>query len=263
MVRLRPALLVLVLAACESAAPPPATWDDLDASRPDATFLGTGGRASGGGGVGGSSTVPDCGARVLVIFDRSGSMNELWDTPDGARPRWEVASAAVTEALTPLASRIQAGALLFPTDMEREPGACAGVAPIASQISFRSGSAFLSTWAARWTTPEVGGSTPIDPAFARAEEALPFDDEVTAVVLLTDGMPTCVEAPSAWDRAADWSARGVRTWVVGLPGAEGVGVLDQIAAAGGTGSALSVDEPSLLTEQLSAIVSEAVDQACM
>lgn len=263
MLRIPPALLCLALAACEPAAPPPATWDDLDAARPDAMFLGGIGGSGIGGGGGSTTPVPDCGARVLVVFDRSGSMNEPWVTAGTERPRWEVASQAVTEALTPLAARIEAGALLFPTAMELEPGACAEVAPIESQIPFRTGTAFLSAWSARWADPAVGGSTPIDRAFARAEEALPFDDEVTAVVLLTDGMPTCSEAASAWDRAADWAARGVRTWVVGLPGAEGVSVLDRIASAGGTGAALSVDDPSVLTAQLSAIVSEAVDQACM
>lgn len=255
-------VVVLALGACEAPAPPPATWADLDASPPDAELRVHGGLGGGGGGGGGTTTVPECGARVLVIFDRSGSMHDLWGPEEAARPRWEVASEAVTLALEPLAARLQAGAILFPTGAEREPGACAEVAPIEAQLPFRDGAAFLDAWRARWASPEVGGSTPLDRAFARADEALPVDDEVTAVVLLTDGMPTCVEAPEAWDRAAEWSARGVRTWVVGLPGAHGEAILDRVAAAGGTGAALSVDDPAALTRELATIAGEAVEQAC-
>lgn len=258
-------LLALAVAACDPAAPPPATWSDLDASRPDAAFLGgIGGAGLPPGGGGGTTTPPACGARVLVVFDRSGSMNEPWLTPtsDEPLPRWRVASDAVTAALEPLAARVTAGAILFPTSMERTPDTCAEVAPIAAQLPFRDGRAFLDAWAARWSTPEVGGSTPVDRAFARAEEALPFDDEVTAVVLLTDGMPTCSEPTSAWDRAASFARRDVKTWVVGLPGAAGLSVLDRIAAAGGTGASLSVDDPAALTSALSTIVSDALEQAC-
>ncbi|MCB9596784.1 MAG: VWA domain-containing protein [Sandaracinaceae bacterium] len=257
-------LLVFCLAACDPSAPPPATWDDLDASRPDGSFrVGSPSVGGGGGGGGGTTRPPECGARVLVVFDRSGSMNEAWTTDAGEEaPRWQVASDALTAALEPLAARIVAGAILFPTSMEREPGLCAEVDPIGAQLPFRDGAAFLSAWRALWAHGEVGGSTPLDVAFRRADEALPIDDEVTAVVVLTDGMPTCAEATAAWDYAAEWSARGVQTWVVGLPGAFGVDVLDQIAAAGGTGAALSVDDPAALTSALSGIVGDAVDQAC-
>ena len=200
---------------------------------------------------------------MLVIFDRSGSMAGEWMTAAGPLPRWRVASDALAEALEPLATRTTVGAILFPTGPRSVPDTCADVAPIESQIDFRDGRAFSSTWATLWTTTTVGGSTPLDAAFTRADEALPRDDQVTAVVVLTDGMPTCSEPVTAWDRAASWRARGISTWVVGLPGAHGLETLDRIARAGGTESSLSVDDPAALTEALGAIVGEVVEQACL
>jgi len=201
---------------------------------------------------------------VLVVFDRSGSMSAPWAAADGSeQPRWQVASDALVAALRPLTSSIEAGAILFPTGPRLDRDVCAQVAPIEEQLPFRPGDAFLDAWEAIWESGALGLSTPLDPAFARAEEALTFDDVVTAVVLLTDGMPTCSESISAWNRAAAWHARGVDTYVVGLPGAHGEEILDRIAIAGGTGAALPVDDPGTLTEALSAIARAAVEQACL
>ena len=257
---------LLLLGACSERPPAAGSWADLDASRPDGGLT-VGGLATGGGGGGGgggtTTPPPDCGARVLVIFDRSGSMALEWETGAGASPRWRVASDALYDALEPLADRLTVGALMFPTGEVPEPGVCATVLPIEDQVSFRDGPAFLTRWEAMWRAGRVGGSTPLDPAFRRADEALPFDDDTTAVVVLTDGMPTCAEPTTAWDYAAEWERRGVSTWVVGLPGVGGTSLLDRVAAAGGTGAVLPVDDPTALTDALSDIVGEAVEQACL
>jgi len=260
-------LCLLLLGGCDERAPGAGTWADRDASPPEGGLPFTGspsgsGGGGGGGGGGPMTSSPECGARVLVIFDRSGSMGLDWESADGVAPRWRVASDALYDALEPLADRLTVGALMFPTGEAPEPGVCATVAPIAEQVSFRSGPAFLTRWEAMWRTGRVGGSTPLDPAFRRADEALPFDDDTTAVVVLTDGMPTCSEATAAWDYAAEWARRDVQTWVVGLPGVDGTAVLDRVAAAGGTGASLPVGDPATLTDALSEIVGEAVEQAC-
>ncbi|MBX3269973.1 MAG: VWA domain-containing protein [Sandaracinaceae bacterium] len=264
--RLASLLLALALCACDGRAPGPATWRDRDASPPDGSFgiVGMGGGLAGGGGGGAPRPAPgDCGGRVLVVFDRSGSMNEPWTVDGASRPRWRVAADAVSAALEPLAARLEVGAILFPTGGAHDLDLCAEVAPIEAQLPFGPGASFLAAWDARWASGVASGSTPLDPAFARADEALrDAPARGVAVVLLTDGMPTCSEAPHAWDRAASWSARGIATWVVGLPGAHGLATLDRVAAAGGTGASLSVDEPAALGARLAEIAGEAAEQGC-
>ncbi len=206
---------------------------------------------------------PDCSARVLVIFDRSGSMNLPWETSDGEAPRWVVARDALALALEPLAASLTVGAILFPSGSSSELGMCAPVDPIEAQLDYRDGDAFLDAWDAFWSSAVVEGSTPIDIAFDRADAALPDDDVVTAVILLTDGAPTCEGPVPAWDHAADWRARGITTWVVGIPGAFGVAVLDRIALDGGSEASLDVGDPSALTSALRSILGEAVEQACL
>jgi hypothetical protein len=217
----------------------------------------------GGGGSGGGSGSGDaCGARVLVIFDRSGSMRELWSTPDGDAPRWQVAAEALEGALAPLADRLEVGAILFPSLEVDVPGECSPVDPIERQLDYADGATFLAAWRARWERPELFGMTPIDSAFESADAALPDDGAITAVVLLTDGEPTCAGEVAATTYASAWAARGIPTWVIGLPGRSGSATLDAIASAGDTGSALSVGDPAALTRALGEIAGDAVEQSC-
>lgn len=205
--------------------------------------------------------VDGCGARLLVLFDRSGSMEEPWPGADPPAPRWRVAADALAEAIAPLADRLVIGGILFPSGVG-EPGFCAPVAPIEAQLPFRGGADFVTAWNATWDTPVVGGSTPIDIAFDRADEALPRDGVLTTVVLLSDGQPTCDGPVSAIDRADAWFGEGIRTYVIGLPGLAEAGILDLVAAAGGTGGHLPVGAPEALTRELEVIAGEAIEQAC-
>lgn len=268
------ALVVAVALASACAERPPAAPSarDRDASAREGAGPGTavhgtpGGSGSGGGGDagrGGSGTGSsgDCRARILVVFDRSGSMALPWEGGGGRAARWEHAEQALDDALAPLAARLEIGAILFPSEAWSEPGACAAVDPIEAQIPYRDGASFLAAWRALWAAPAVMGSTPIDGAFERADAALPHDDVVTAVVLLTDGEPTCSGARSAASYAASWSARGISTWVVGLPGA-GTSYDDALARAGGTSASISVADPEALTTGLGAILDAALEQAC-
>ncbi len=260
-------VLWLALGGCSSPTPGAPRWDaNVDAPRDDTgPIVGTGSIWTGGraGGGGGGRTTPGCFAQLLVIFDRSGSMATVWEVGGASGPRWQLASDALTAAVEPLADRLEVGAILFPSAIE--PGAlgeCSPVDPIEAQLDYREGPAFLSAWSALWSSPDVRGSTPIDSAFDSADAALEGSHTVTAVVLLTDGEPTCMGPVSAVDRAASWHARGIDTFVIGLPGTGGSGVLESIAAAGGTGSALSVDDPAALTAGLTMILGAQVDQAC-
>ena len=251
--------LVALIGGCRERAPSIPGAGLLDARLPDGSTW-----VPSSSGRGGSTTRPripsGCHARILVIFDRSGSMGGEWS--DTGEQKWRVAATALASAIEPLADHLTVGAILFPS---LTPGAdgCWPVDPIEASLPFTSGASMLAAWEGMTDPLEIGGSTPIDTAFARADEALDDGDGTpTAVVLLTDGQPTCSERPSAIERAAAWHARGISTHVVGLPGAHGTETLDAIARAGGTDAALSVDEPAALTDRLSRIATETSEQGC-
>jgi hypothetical protein len=259
---------LLALGCTERPGPPP-TFRDRDAEAPP-PGLGSGTPRSGAPSTGGGGTTPpgdECRARLLVIFDRSGSMSEPWETDDGPEPRWRVAADALDAALAPLADRLEVGAILFPTP-SMAPTGCGEVDPIETQMPFEGGAAFLTHWREAWESPVLGGSTPLDAAFDRADEALPVDDSITAVVVLTDGQPSCRGLVLAEEHAATWQSRGIATYAVGLPGAFGAGgvdaedILNAIARAGGTDTYLPVDDPAALTEGLASIAGDALEQAC-
>jgi len=249
------ALSMLVLLGCSPAAPyaPP-----LDGSvRPDGRSVPIGG--GGGGGGGGGTT--ECRGRVLVVFDQSASMAEPWE---GRTPRWRIAADAVLEALAPLADRLEVGAILFPSAPNPAPDrTCDAVDPVSAQLPFTDGAAFLAAWRERWVTADLLFGTPIDTAFAAADASLPADGVVTAVVLVTDGDPTCEGRTSAAAFAAGWAAGDVPTFVVGLPGSSGSGVLAAIATAGGTGEPIEPADAASLASSLAGILGLVADQACL
>ncbi len=256
-------LLALTGGGCTTRAPFAGARDaNVDAPRdpsvPRAIGGGTAGYADAGNDA---SSGTGCGVRVLVVFDRSLSMAEPWMS---SGPKWEVAETALAEALAPHASQLVVGALLFPTSETTTPSpSCAPVDGIASQFPYEACSAFLARWSDAWRTPDLRGSTPIDSAFDAADAALAGAGAGTAVVLLTDGEPTCEGAVPAATRAASWRTRGIRTWVVGLPGSSaGASYLSAIASAGGTDAPLTVDDPTALGTALSHIATSEISSQC-
>jgi hypothetical protein len=256
----RASFVVLLLAGCAG----PTPWAPLpDAPRADAAaWSGDGSRVFGvpsGGPRTGPTGPSGCAARVLVVFDRSGSMAASWE--DGS-PRWRVAADALDAAIQPLASHLTVGAILFPSIESGVPGECAPVDPVEAQLPYDDGATFLAAWRVLWDSPAVSGSTPLDTAFDAASASLPTDDVVTAVVLLTDGEPTCRGPTPATTHAAAWLARGIRTFVIGLPGTAGSATLEAIAAAGGTGAPISPSDAASLTSGLRSFLGDVVVQAC-
>jgi hypothetical protein len=177
-------------------------------------------------------------------------------------PRWRVAADALDEAITPLADRLTVGAILFPSSEPSGSGVCAPVDPVEAQLPYADAPSFLDAWRSRWESAEPFGDTPIDTAFDAADASLPGDDVSTTVVLLTDGEPTCRGPVDATSHAEAWAARGVRTFVIGLPGASGAETLDAIARAGETGSPISPSDAAALTEGLRLVLGDAIEQAC-
>lgn len=205
---------------------------------------------------------------LLVVFDQSLSMNDAWGTSN----KLQAAQDALSGAITPLADQLTIGAILFPTiACIPFPAMGGNVAPITDplQISFRPGPDFLTAWNALWPAGMADGlGTPVNEAMDRAavalQEAAGTLTGVTAVMLFTDGAPTCwpdpmqTGIPTALETAtaAGWLAASpsIKTYVVGLPGAMDAPILNDIAVSGGTMSYITPDDPAVLEAKLNEIV---------
>ena len=107
------------------------------------------------------------------------------------------------------------------------------------------------------------GGTPLGEALTAADAVLqsPTLTGHPSVVVLTDGEPGC-SSGSLNTLPPMWLSKGIRTHVVGLPGSESaVTTLDALAAAGGTMTHLTPNDPRELRRQLANIVSETVVSA--
>ena len=217
------------------------------------------------------TTVP---GNVLVIFDQSASMEEAW----GSTTKLAAAQQALVDAFTPLLDKLTIGAIFLPTyacvPLFPPPDGGA-VAPIEdpSQINFMPGPQFIQAWNAKWqNVPGMGIGTPLNEAFDRADVALQNGlgnmslMGNIAVIAFTDGDPNCfpdamvdgIPTKPEPDHAADWLAQGIKTYMVGLPGAAGATVLDQIAMSGGTMTYITPDDPMQLEDKIKQIVQEQI-----
>jgi hypothetical protein len=191
----------------------------------------------------GSTTVPSkvdlVPGNVLVVFDQSWTMNDPWTDPAGQTgPKVAVAGGALIAAISPIAFKLNAGAIFFPTTPA--PGfldLCpAEVAPIGQppQIPIQQAAAFVAAWQQHFAPPWAAVlGTPLHKALKRADEALQSPPGTTVVVIFTDGHWTCGDGTEVMT-VAGLLARGIKTYVVGLPGAYGIVGLDSLAQAGGT-----------------------------
>jgi hypothetical protein len=211
---------------------------------------------------------------LLLVFDQSLSMGEAWGS--SGQSKMAAAQNAIVNAITSLQDSLTVGALFFPTyacvpALPPPPGGA--VAPIEGdgQIPFQPAPMFLQSWNAKWGTASIslGIGTPMQEAFDRADVAL-SNAKLTgsvAVVAITDGEPNCFPDASVTmtptdlevNRAAAWlSMNDVKTYVVGLPGAAGVQILNDVATAGGTMQYILPDDPAALEAKLKEVVKETI-----
>ena len=228
---------------------------------------------------------------IVIVFDRSQSMGMMWN----GQQRWKAAGDAITAALEPLTADIaQAAAIFFPTPVGESMTLCVDptgitclfvplmieVAPMTCEvgmaldqdhIAFADGPSFLATIKAGQQSqmgqpyyfPVPAGFTPLMEGLQRAQTAMSNAtlEGQTAVVVITDGEPNCMwNAATANQIVTDWYNQGISTHVIGLPGIGGIGpqVLNDLAAAGGTGQYLTPGDPAQLQTALKMIVSETV-----
>jgi len=211
---------------------------------------------------------------LLLIFDQSLSMAEPWGM--SGQSKLQAAQAAIANAVTTLQDSLTVGALFFPTYdcvPALPPPMGGAVSPIdgPGQIPFQAAPQFLQAWSQHWSNPllGLGIGTPMQEAFDRADAAIQSAQLKGAVIVVavTDGEPNCFPdasitmTPTALEteRAAAWLAkRDVKSHVVGLPGAAGVQLLNDVAMNGGTMQYLLPDDPKMLEAKLKEVVRETV-----
>jgi hypothetical protein len=221
---------------------------------------------------------------MLVIFDQSGSMDQPWTGGGGSK--LQSAQNALVQALTPLQDDLTVGAIFFPTlacvpFFPPPPGGAVQPIDGAQQIPFQPGPQFLTSWMNHWSNRPVGDNigTPMQEAFDRANLALDAGMLTgnTIVVAFTDGEPNCFPyddgigaAPATTGanlmstqtepmHAAAWLANSnIKTYMVGLPGANGVQILNDVAVSGGTMQYIVPDDPAQLEMKLREVVQETV-----
>jgi hypothetical protein len=194
---------------------------------------------------------------VLVIYDRSGSMDAAWN----GTPKYQAAGDAIIAAITPLKALLTVGGVFFPSvDMTGcacnvanplhwipGPGACClnGVGNSCvvtdinqpDQVKFGPADAYITALPMQWRLQMANG-TPLQAGIQRGAEALAATtlDGPVSVIVITDGEPNCnTDAAAVLTQVTTWKTAGINTHVIGLPGAQAAAdVLNRIAQAGGT-----------------------------
>lgn len=195
---------------------------------------------------------------MIVILDRSGSM---------VGANWDGSVSGLSEYFHhPFSSGASVGLNFF--GVEGAGNQCDPTLydPLQNGLGEIPGHAVILENALAGQSP--GGATPTHPALngsllAATSRILAYPDHEVIVVLVTDGDPSECETnitQIAGLASSAFNAFGVRTFVVGLPGANG-DQLNQIASGGGTRRTFMLDDPSSLGSTLIRIMLEAVGLA--
>lgn len=193
------------------------------------------------------STAGRAAAEMLLVVDRSGSMNEV--PPGDSQTKWRQVVGVLGAVTAQLEDRVDFGLALFPsTDSCGEASVQVGVgAQAAAGIA----------QALAGTGPNGGTPTGASLRVARTYLQARNTNRPRAVVLATDGAPNCAggynpQSCTCTTAGCDASTQcldesgavsavtalhdvGISTFVVGIPGTEGFAqVLDAMAVAGGT-----------------------------
>jgi hypothetical protein len=171
---------------------------------------GSGGAGAMGGGIvvegGGEGGAPEnCGAtaidasppevNVLLVVDKSSSMNETGEFPEG---RWVALGNALEAAMVATETSISYGLELFPfaDDPEATPEQCQTPTGLDVLVSIRDGENRVAEIVDALETYEPAGGTPTADALARALDYFTDGDGkdlpgTNYVLLATDGGPNC------------------------------------------------------------------------
>jgi hypothetical protein len=199
---------------------------------------------------------------LLFVLDRSSSMAQPI-TSGGFDPRWEVAIEAVTNVVENYDGRVYPGLLPFPAYADT-----CGAGHVEITPSADSGKNF----AEYLDDVSLGGAG--SPLHTSLNSAISNFSSRAAnpngryVLVASDGVPNCTTIPQdaidqAIDAARELNSDGIKTYVVGVAsGDDAAGVLDDLAAAGGTGSHFPADSAADIVAALEGITSSVTEVSC-
>lgn len=219
-------------------------------------------------------------SNMLLILDRSADMASDFE---GA-PRWQFSAQALSRTLTPRASALTLGAVLYPSDGSADPSCtgpswlCTRSEPVMcsvnamgaqGQLPFQPASQALPTLldTAGVYAPATGAGAPLAESIDRADAALaqPLAGS-TSVVIVASGVPSCEwDAGRASQVVAGWYARGITTYVIALPGsAEATDrALAALAEAGGSHHVRTPAAAGAFDSSLQAVAYGALDSCTL
>ena len=215
--------------------------------------------------------------RMLVMFDRSTSMNDVADRTTGAT-RWDLASAALNRFFAdPTAGGLQVALRFFPHDLPAagcnddacDVSACAQplvpLATLAPEPADPHETALVAASASAIPPARGPGQgnnagsqgTPISAALGgalswAAAQRSAAPEENAVVVLVTDGQPNgCEEDISAIASLAQnaFMTSGILTYAIGLTGSQ-ESDMDAIATAGGTTKGIFISDGTTAKQDL-------------
>jgi hypothetical protein len=195
-------------------------------------------------------------ADLLLVVDKSGSMEERLETGD---EKWPIMESALDTVVSEYDDGIRFGLQLFPADDECRAG------DVVADIGAAQGSSITSSLAV--TDPEGGTPTHTTLAAARTYYGgIPENPAGRYVLLATDGEPNCGDPNDTQEPTVDESiaaidslaADGIPTFVLGFGGDVNThpDTLEGMAAAGGMGDYFAANNPDQLSIALAAIASE-------
>ncbi len=161
-------------------------------------------------------------SNVLIVLDRSGSMDDLI----GGTRKWDIATSAIATLLASYGDRVRFGLVMYSSDADCGPGL------LEVDVGDMTATAINGALAASGPA----GRTPTGDTLAGLTGYAGLEDTArdNYVLLITDGMETCNGDGVAAVTALRAETPEIKTFVVGFGGEVDAATLDAMAQAGGT-----------------------------